>query len=207
LCDNEVGGYRLNTNFGELLLELGRGFGFAYGHKENGAMFSHMAVMYANALYQRGMVKQGFKILDGIYRYCQVFSRCQIYPGIPEYIDARGHGRYPFLTGSASWYLLTLVTEVFGIKGRLGDMMLMPKLVREQFNNEGIARVLTRFAGRELDISYINPTRLDFGEYQIARVSLGDQLISHTAVMAILSRSLITSLDPGKSHNIKVELA
>ncbi len=206
LYDNEVGGYRLNTNFGELLLELGRGFGFAYGHKENGAMFSHMAVMYANALYQRGMVKQGFKILDGIYRYCQDFSRCQIYPGIPEYIDARGHGRYPFLTGSASWYLLTLVTEVFGIKGRLGDMMLMPKLVREQFNNEGIARVLTRFAGRELDISYINPTRLDFGEYQIASVSLGDQLINHTAVMAILSRSLITSLDPGKSHNIKVEL-
>jgi hypothetical protein len=31
-------------------------FGFAFGHKENGALFSHMAVMYANALYQRGLI-------------------------------------------------------------------------------------------------------------------------------------------------------
>ncbi len=59
LYDAKVGGYRLNTDFGEVLPNLGRGFGFAYGHKENGAMFSHMAVMYANALYQLGRVKGG----------------------------------------------------------------------------------------------------------------------------------------------------
>ena len=29
-------------------------FGFAYGEKENGAVFSHMTVMFAYALYQRG---------------------------------------------------------------------------------------------------------------------------------------------------------
>ncbi len=50
LYDQRMGGYRLNTDFGEVLLNLGRCFGFAFGHKENGAMFSHMAVMYANAL-------------------------------------------------------------------------------------------------------------------------------------------------------------
>ena len=37
---------------------MGRMFGFAYGEKENGAVFSHMAVMYANALYQRGFAKR-----------------------------------------------------------------------------------------------------------------------------------------------------
>ena len=54
-----MGGYRLNTDFGGVQLNLGRCFGFAFGHKENGAMFSHMAVMYANALYQRGLVREG----------------------------------------------------------------------------------------------------------------------------------------------------
>ena len=39
-------------------------FGFAYGEKENGAVFSHMTVMYANALYQRGFAKEGAKALD-----------------------------------------------------------------------------------------------------------------------------------------------
>ena len=119
-----LGGYRLNTDFGEVLPNLGRGFGFAFGHKENGAMFSHMAVMYANALYQRGLVRQGYKVLDGIYQHCQDFARSHIYPGIPEYINERGRGMYTYLTGSASWYLLTLVTEAFGFRGYLGDLVL-----------------------------------------------------------------------------------
>ena len=57
-------GYRLNTNFHEQKFDLGRMFGFAYGEKENGAVFSHMTVMYANALYQRGFVKEGYKALQ-----------------------------------------------------------------------------------------------------------------------------------------------
>ena len=35
--DPDVGGYRLNTDFGEVMFTLGRAFGFAFGHKENGA--------------------------------------------------------------------------------------------------------------------------------------------------------------------------
>ena len=59
----EIGGYRLNTDFGELKFNLGRMFGFAYGEKENGAVFSHMTVMYANALYRRGFAREGWKAL------------------------------------------------------------------------------------------------------------------------------------------------
>ena len=50
LCHPARGGYCLNTDFGEVKLDMGRMFGFAYGSKENGAVFSHMAVMYAYAL-------------------------------------------------------------------------------------------------------------------------------------------------------------
>ena len=56
LYDKDAGGYRLNTNFHENKFDFGRMFGFAYGEKENGAVFSHMTVMYANALYQRGFI-------------------------------------------------------------------------------------------------------------------------------------------------------
>ena len=51
------------SDFGELKFNLGRMFGFAYGEKENGAVFSHMTVMYANALYRRGFAKEGWKAL------------------------------------------------------------------------------------------------------------------------------------------------
>ena len=39
LYRKEIGGYRLNTDFQELKFDLGRMFGFAYGEKENGAVF------------------------------------------------------------------------------------------------------------------------------------------------------------------------
>jgi cellobiose phosphorylase len=66
LYDEKLQGYRLNTMFGGLQPNIGRCFGFAYGHKENGAVFSHMAVMYGNALYKRGHVTEG-------YRYCILY--------------------------------------------------------------------------------------------------------------------------------------
>ena len=40
LYRKEIGGYRLNTDFQELKFDMGRMFGFAYGEKENGAVFS-----------------------------------------------------------------------------------------------------------------------------------------------------------------------
>ena len=58
---------------------------------------------------------------------------------------------YPYLTGSASWYLLTLLTEAFGVKGQLGDLCLQPKLLASQFDERGRAGVKTRFAGRAID--------------------------------------------------------
>ncbi len=79
---------------------------------------------------------------------------------------------YPYLTGSASWYLLTMVTQVFGVRGHLGDLVLDPKLVAEQFDDEGQATVRTRFAGVDLDVTYHNPGGLDYGAYRIRGVRL-----------------------------------
>jgi cellobiose phosphorylase len=212
LYDPNVGGYRLNTDFGpaseSLSMSLGRCFGFAYGHKENGAMFSHMAVMYANALYQRGLVPEGFAVLDGIYRHCQDPSLSGIYPGIPEYFEPGGRGMYPYLTGSASWYLLTLLTEVLGVKGRLGDLVLEPKLVPEQFDADGRASVLTQFARRKLEVTYHNPDHLPWSAYAIAEIQMDGEPVPYErqGQAALLPRRTITALAEERVHALDVSL-
>ena len=207
LLDPMVGGHRLNTDFGEVLLNMGRCFGFAYGHKENGAMFSHMAVMYAYALYERGFGREGFKVLDRIYRQCCDFRASRMYPGIPEYFSPRGRGMYPYLTGSASWYLLTLATRSFGVRGAGGDLLLAPMLVAEQFDTCGEASLTLPFAGRRLEVTYRNPERLDFGAYRIQSVSLdGTPVVSAPAAQVILGRPGLLALAEGALHRIEVDL-
>ncbi len=170
LYDEEIGGYKLNTDFNELKTNMGRLFGFAFGHKENGAMFSHMAVMYANALYKRGFAHAGNKVLRSIYNHCSDINKSKIYPGIPEYIDPKGRGMYHYLTGSASWFILTQVTEVFGIKADFGDLILEPKLLKKQFNELGMASIKTLINNNLVEVEYNNKDFLDFGEYKITNV-------------------------------------
>lgn len=174
LYDPDVGGYKLNTDFKELKQNMGRLFGFAYGHKENGAMFSHMAVMYGNALYKRGYAHAGNKVLMSIYDHCKDINKSKIYPGIPEYVDPNGRGMYHYLTGSASWLILTEVTEVFGIKADFGNLVLEPKLLKYQFDEDGKASIKTIINDKLIKVTYINKEKQDFGNYVIDTVSLGE---------------------------------
>lgn len=155
LYDEKAGGYRLNTNFEEVKFNLGRMFGFAYGEKENGAVFSHMEVMYANALYQRGFAREGYKALQTLADRALDFETSRIYPGIPEYFNADGRGLYHYLTGAASWYMLTVITQVFGVKGSVGDFVIEPKLCKEQFDKNGNARLAMPFMGKLFRITRI----------------------------------------------------
>ncbi|MFA6385114.1 MAG: cellobiose phosphorylase, partial [Candidatus Omnitrophota bacterium] len=108
LEDRSLGGFRLNTDLKEPALNLGRAYGFAYGDKENGAFFSHMSVMLANALYLRGFIKEGCHVMGSLYRMASS-EKADIPPVLPEYFNGQGRGLYLYLTGSASWYIYTLV--------------------------------------------------------------------------------------------------
>lgn len=206
LYKKEIGGYRLNTDFGELKFNLGRMFGFAYGEKENGAVFSHMTVMYANALYQRGFVKEGYKALRTLADTALQFEVSKIYPGIPEYFNGSGRGMYHYLTGAASWYMLTMVTEVFGIHGEMGDMVIRPKLIKEQFDERGNSGLQLWFAGKEFRISFVNPLHLTYGEYVIKRAFYDGQTeLKNDGNAVFFSRETIVSLSDAR-HEIQVEL-
>ncbi|MGG6312450.1 GH36-type glycosyl hydrolase domain-containing protein [Paenibacillus macerans] len=208
LKDDRIG-YRLNSRFGGIQQNLGRAFGFAFGHKENGAMFSHMTVMYANALYKRGFVQAGKQVLDSVYELSADFAKSRMYPGVPEYINERGRGMYTYLTGSASWLLLTLLTEVYGVKGHYGDLHLEPKLAGGQFDAAGEAAVVTIFAGRKLDVVYRNPQLADYGEYRIDGLTLNGSPLSCTiqGQGCLIPRQVIEALPNEAVHRIEITLA
>ena len=207
LYDQKAGGYRLNTNFHEEKFDLGRMFGFAYGEKENGAVFSHMAVMYSNALYQRGFAKEGNKVLQALLDAAMEFDNSKMYPGLPEYFDNQGRGLYAYLTGAASWYMLTLITEVFGVKGDCGDLKIAPALMPEQYNQDGKAALKMTFAGRNFEIIFYNKEKKEFDQLKIRKASCDGKVLEITSERCtILSKKEIQMLSAKETHKIEIEL-
>ncbi|MBQ6462162.1 MAG: cellobiose phosphorylase [Pseudobutyrivibrio sp.] len=204
LYKGEIGGYRLNTDFAEVKSDLGRMFGFAYGEKENGAVFSHMSVMYANALYQRGFAKEGYKSLKALFDASMNFGVSHIYPGIPEYFAADGRGKYPYLTGAASWYLLTMITEVFGVRGNGGKLQIAPSLLKEQFDENDQAKIELNFADKRFEIIIENPDKKDFGSYKIKAAYLNESKLPVNDSQLIITRNVIERLE--NNNNILVVL-
>ncbi|CDZ23952.1 cellobiose phosphorylase-like protein [[Clostridium] cellulosi] len=206
LFDGSTGGYRLNTNFNELKMNLGRQFGFAYGHKENGAVFSHMTIMFANALYRRGFAHEGYKALETLWHHCMDFEKSRIYPGIPEYINQRGRGMYHYLTGAASWLMLTLVTEAFGIRGEWGNLVVSPKLLAQQFDKNGNCACERIFAGRKFKVVYHNPARLDYGSYAISNATLDGMQKEIKNGRLELTQEELHALSRDKLHIVEILL-
>ncbi|MCQ2498718.1 MAG: cellobiose phosphorylase [Lachnospiraceae bacterium] len=206
LYDRACGGYRLNTDFKEVKTDMGRMFGFAYGEKENGAVFSHMAVMYANALYRRGFAKEGFKSLEALYAQSMDFGVSRIYPGIPEYFGRGGRGLYHYLTGAASWYMLTVVTQMFGVRGEYGNLVINPKLLNCQFNDEGKAYISLTFGGTDFKIEIINESRLEVGDYSVTKVEADGLTGTVNDGYVIIGKGDIEKVAGNKAINVKVFL-
>ena len=82
---------------------------------------------------------------------------------------------YPYLTGAGSWLLLTMQTQVFGVRGRSGDLLLEPKLRLEQFDADGAAELCCTAAGRRLRVRYKNAGGLDYGQYRLGTVTCGEK--------------------------------
>lgn len=206
LYDATIGGYRLNTDFKELKFDMGRMFGFAYGEKENGAVFSHMTVMYANALYKRGYVKEGYKALQTLADTALRFDTSKIYPGIPEYFNREGRGMYHYLTGAASWYMMTVITEVFGVRGEAGDLVISPKLLKSQFDEKGTASIRFQFAGKAFEVVFKNTEGREYGSYEIGRAECdGKPLQGVSGRRVVIERDAVKSMEDSL-HRIVVEL-
>lgn len=204
LKDKKLGGFRLNTDFKTPQFDLGRAFAFSYGEKENGAIFSHMCVMFANALYRRGFVREGYEVLMSLFRLATNTKVSKIYPCLPEYFNIEGRGMYSYLTGSASWYVMTMLTQVFGVKGHYGDLLISPKFTREQFEHTDTLSVSCFFAERRISFNFQNRKKLNFNEYMVSRVKVNPQPLPSTKVSRseiLIKREHLLQL-PENSHVI-----
>lgn len=79
---------------------------------------------------------------------------------------------YSYLTGSASWLVLTLLTQVFGLRGQDRDLVIEPKLCAEQFKGTSTITINRVFAGRHLQVNFSCPKKLKVDRYKIIKASL-----------------------------------
>lgn len=168
LFDENIGGYRLNSNYNKVLPNMGRAYGFSYGHKENGAVFCHMATMYAYGLYNYNLVDYGSEAINTLLDQ-SLKESSKVLAGVPEYYNNEGVGMYPFLTGTASWVVKLLREQVFGLTMNYGTLTINPKLKSKDFN-EKIASIETIIFDKKVKFTYHNPKELDYGQYKIEKI-------------------------------------
>jgi hypothetical protein len=134
-----------------------------------------MAVMYAYGLYQYDLVKYGHQAINALMNRA-IHKDANMLAGIPEYFTPKGEGKYSYLTGSASWLLKLLRTEVYGIQMHLGTLTLNPKLMKSDFI-EGQATIETYLFGQKRRITYRNPKGLEYGQYEIRSIHMNQRLV------------------------------
>lgn len=173
LFDQAIGGYRLNSNYEEVMTNMGRAYGFAYGHKENGAVFCHMATMYTFGLYKYNLVSYGYESVKTLLDQA-LKPESNILAGVPEYFNENGVGKYPFLTGTASWLIKLLREQVFGINFKYGVLTFNPKLKDQDFI-KGKAVIRTYLFGEFRTVTYINQKNIDYGNYKVSKIIIDNE--------------------------------
>jgi cellobiose phosphorylase len=191
LKDHSLGGFRLNTDLKQPALDLGRAYGFAFGDKENGAFFSHMNIMLAYAMYERGYIKEGAEVIESVYRMASSEASL-IPPVLPEYFNSQGKGLYLYLTGSASWYIHTLVEAVLGITYKMGDMVLKPKLLASNFKINTI-KARRRYHHKETTVTFHRPFS-GKGPYSLKHAVVNGKTLYPSDDSLLIPASHLTSL-------------
>lgn len=101
--------------------------------------------------------------------------------------------------------MLTMVTEVFGVHGQTGDMVIRPKLLKEQFDTDGKAEIQLSFAQKDFHVIFKNPLGLSFGEYAVIRAYYNGNEMKISVDSAVLDRKIIDALPDG-IQKIEIEL-
>ena len=73
--------------------------------------------------------------------------------------------------------MLTVLTEMFGIKGAYGSMVFEPKLLPSQFDSEGKASVSFEFNGKPVTVVY----KKDVNASAVKSITVDGVLISEGA--------------------------
>ena len=91
-------------------------------------------------------------------------------------------------------------------KVQAGDFVLYPKLLAEQFDENGRASITTQFADKTFQIHYDNPNQKDFGKYIIKKATCDSQEIDITDdAFAFITKADLANLSD-EVHEIVITL-
>ena len=87
--------------------------------------------------------------------------------------------------------------------GKMGDLVIEPKLTKEQFTKFKKISVNTYFAGRRITINYINPKKLDYGKYKISEIAINGKIVASVPI----KRNIFLKFSSKSSNIINVYLS
>lgn len=103
------------------------------GIRENGGQYTHAAVWLASACFKEGFSELGYELLSLInpVNICADEEKRAIYRAEPYVLagdvshaaEISGRAGWTQYTGSAAWYYLTVVEDVFGIRLKKGKLI------------------------------------------------------------------------------------
>lgn len=203
-------GLRVCTDFKELKLNLGRITGFLYGQKEHGSKWMQQNIMFMYGLYKRGFVNEAYQVFKDVADLCLDSGTARVFPGVPSYFEPGDRGAYMYLTGSSTWLMLTVTTQMFGVAGEKGNFSLMPRLTSEQFGKSGTASINCNFRGKRLNIRYHNPGKQEWDQYRIKSVLVNDKptpvILRSEDKKAVIPAAEFDSLCTRDINSVLVEL-
>ncbi len=186
LGDAGKAGLRLCTPYPDIDMNIGRITGFVYGYKEHGSKWMQQNIMFMYGLFHRNHTEAGYEIFHDIFDLSNNSGVSKTFPGIPSYYDPEDRGAYMYLTGSSTWIFLSIVTQLFGVRGKGGKLLLNPKLSPWFFDENKEASVRLNFNNQRIQVCYSNPSLLKVGEYQIKSVVVDDKEVFSGSENAVL---------------------
>lgn len=202
-------GMRLCRPFKQLDLNVGRLTGFVYGYKEHGSKWMQQNIMLAYGLYERGFISRAYQVVDEVFQLSTNSKYSKIFPGIPSYFEPGDRGAYAWLTGSSAWMMLSLTSQMFGVRGLNGDLLLEPKLLPSQFNNKGEASIELNFKEKRIKVTYIFKPLNHMSEYVIGVINInGVPMVSTSEKLSkyLISRERLDKYCDQDLNHIKVFL-
>jgi len=138
----------LDTPYGNMMLapaytgmreDIGRLTQKHPGYAENGSIYNHAATFYALALYRIGEADRAFEQIrrmlpgpeeDDYRRRGQlpVFVPNYYRGAVHQFPHASGRSSQLFHTGACSWLYRVVIEELYGLKGKNGDLCIAPQL-------------------------------------------------------------------------------
>ena len=116
---------------------------------------------------------------------------------------------YHYLTGSASWFILTLLTQVFGVRGYYGDLLLGPKLTKKDFINTTEVSIKTHFADKTIEVIYRNRKKIPYEHTFISKVTLNGRELKELELQkkeVLIKRELFLKYSKKSGNQIVVTL-